>query len=539
MTDPAVTSSDRGIYLLKLARGVGGALERVATPLYAAVILGFLLVFLAAVRFLTVEADEAWILLSTMNAWAIPLPATSAVASPTLTSGGLHLLIHGPLALVTSSIYPHRLVSLLFTGLLLTIVFRALRRMDRPTPTALAGTALFAAAPGLLLQSALATPEIIATVFLVWACLHWVRRGQSSNIDAVVSGILFGLSCATRVNCVIALPAILIFALLAGADWRTRLFRAALTTGIAAAMLALGMAAYYLAARSNNGAEAQQFFMESAGVSGGKSPTEFIWAFAIGDRILPAWLIAAVGGAYLISIAKGPKRLADLEATRLSGLLLLIGLAGFAAWIAKAPIPHVRYLWPAIPCLWFAGIIQLTQLRLAKQREYAALAFHALILTACGSRLAADALAVANGESLTLVYQANGMSPFLLPRASFAAGRDQSSLAAFVASRPKEVRFYTLIPANGYPVTLLSGRTIAPVTTLQSTGQRFLILSPADTAVWHPGPDFVQWLRASTTPAFVSGDFAALRVREDAPLPPPSGMIRLGDDDLLRPPVTR
>lgn len=537
MTDPAGTSASGHSYLLKLAREIGATIERAATPLYAVVILGFVLVFVAAAKFLTVEADEAWILLSTMNAWAIPLPATSAVASPTLTSGGIHLLIHGVLARMTSSIFVHRLVSLLFTGLLLTTVFRALRRMDRPTPTALAGTALFAAAPGLLFQSALATPEIIATSFLVWGCLHWVRRGQSSSLDAVVSGILFGLSCATRVNCVIALPAILIFALLAGPDWRTRLFRAALAAGIAAAMLALGMAAYYLAARSNNGAEAQQFFMESAGVSAGKSPTQFIWAFAIGDRMMPGWLIAAVGGTYLISVAKGPKRVAELEATRLSGLLLLIGLAGFAAWIAKAPIPHVRYLWPSIPCLWFAGIIQLTQLQFAKQREYAALALHALILTACGSRLAADSLAVANGESLTLVYQANGMSPFLLPRASFAAARDQRSLSAFVSSQPQDASFYTLIPANGYPVTLLSGRTIAPIAEMQSTGPRLLILSPADTSVWHPGPAFVQWMRASTTPAFVSGDFAALRVRDDAPLPPPSGMIRLGDDDLLRPPV--
>jgi hypothetical protein len=474
-----------------------------------------------------------------MNAFGIPLPPTDALASPTLTSGGLHLLIHGALAWVGASIFVHRCVSLLCTGLTLATVYGALKRMNRRTPIALAGTALFAAVPGLIFQASLATAEIIATLLLFWACLHWLRRGQSSYGGAIVSGLLFGLSFATRVNCVVALPAILVFALLGGADWRKRI-ALTLITGITAALtLGLAMGAYYLAARSNNGLEAQQFFMQSAGVSGGKSPTQFIWSFAIGDRIMPAWLIAAIGGAYLISAAKGADRSPGLEPASLSALLLLVGLAGYLAWIAKAPIPHIRYLWPTVPCLWFAGVIQLTQPYFAKQREYGALAFHALILTMCGSRLATDALAVANGESLTLIYQANGMAPFLLPRASFVSAHDQRALAAFLASQPADVSFYTLIPANGYPLTLLSRRTIAPVATMHPAGSRLLILSPADTSEWHPGPDFVQWMRASTTPAFVSGDFAALRVRDKAPPPPPSGMIRVGDDDLLRSPVTR
>src|SRR5256885_16487444 len=111
MTEGSAKFTAGGVQPLEIARTVGGVIERFATPLYAALIIAFLLVFLAAAHFLTVEADEAWILLSTMNAFGIPLPQTDALASPTLTSGGVHLLIHGALAWITSSIFVHRLGS--------------------------------------------------------------------------------------------------------------------------------------------------------------------------------------------------------------------------------------------------------------------------------------------------------------------------------------------------------------------------------------------------------------------------------------------
>jgi hypothetical protein len=534
MTDRAAPIESNSFRLIDLARASAKAIERFAFPLYTAVIFAFLLVFLAAAYFLTVEADEAWILLSTMNAFGIPLPATDAVASPTLTSGGLHLLIHGGLALGTSNILAHRLVSLAFALLLLATIFRALKAMGRPSTIALAGTALFAAVPAFIFQASLATAEIIATFLLFSACQHWLFKGQFSYRAAAASGLLFGLSCATRVNCFVALPAILIYAVLSGPDWQSRTSRTVVTIAVATITAATAMAAYYLAARTGNDALAQQFFADSAGVKGTKSPTQLLWAFVISDRIMPMWLIAGICGAFLISIGDAKALPIMSDATRLSALLLLVGLAGLAAWVLKAPIPHVRYLWPAVPCLWFAGIIQLTQPAITTERGYVALAFHFLIFAACGSRLAADALIVANGESLTLVYQANGTSPFELPTGSFHAANDQRALAGFLSAQPPDTRFYGLIAANAYPLTLLSGRSIASIQVMATTGSRYVILSPADVTVWHPDAAFVQWIRTSTRPALVSGDAAAFRVNEDATTPPPPGILRLGDNDIIR-----
>ena len=109
MTDRV--SRDGGFDLLAFARATASVTERFSVPLYAAVILVFFALLVAGAWFLTVEADEAWMLLSTMNAFGIPLPQTDALASPVLTTGGLHLLTHGLLARITSSIFIHRMAS--------------------------------------------------------------------------------------------------------------------------------------------------------------------------------------------------------------------------------------------------------------------------------------------------------------------------------------------------------------------------------------------------------------------------------------------
>jgi hypothetical protein len=519
---------------LLMARFAVEWIQRFETPLYAGVIAAFVLLFVAAAKLLTVEADEAWNLLSTMHAFGISLPPTDALVSPILTSGGVHFLIHGILAWITNSIFVHRLVSVLFAALLLATVYRALRQMNRPTPVALAGTALFAAIPGFIFQAGLATAEIIATWLLIFGCLCWVRTGRSSVSGALKSGVLFGLSCATRVNCVVVLPAIFIAAVLSGVVWRARTLRAILTVCVATLILAIAMAAYFLAARTSHGFEVGHFFLGATGLAASpKSPTHLLWAFVISDHIMPTWFIAVICGAYLVFAGESKQSAAEVDPTSLTGLLLLIGLVGLLAWIGKAPIPHVRYLWPAIPCLWFAGIIQLTQPAFTKQKGLPALALHILILAACGSRLMGDVLILAHGESLTLVYQANGISPFRMPRRSFTSANDQRSLAAFVAAQRDNARFYTLISPNAYPITLLSRRTISPIETMNSTGLRFLIVDPADFVVWHPDAAFVQWVRASTTPALVSGDFAAFRIRDDAGPPPPSRETWIGQDELL------
>ena len=85
-------------------------IDRNAVLLYGILLAGFLFLFCAAACLLTLETDEAWILLSTAHAFGITVPATGDLGSPTVTTGGPHLLVHGLIAIATMNVMVHRLV---------------------------------------------------------------------------------------------------------------------------------------------------------------------------------------------------------------------------------------------------------------------------------------------------------------------------------------------------------------------------------------------------------------------------------------------
>ena len=82
--------------------------DRVAGRTYQLVLVGFFFLSVAAIFAFTLEADESWMLLSTYHAFGLPVPQPYNIANPTVTTGGIHLLIHGVLGFITANIeaYP-------------------------------------------------------------------------------------------------------------------------------------------------------------------------------------------------------------------------------------------------------------------------------------------------------------------------------------------------------------------------------------------------------------------------------------------------
>ena len=68
--------------------------------------------WLAASLRLTVEPDKASIILSTAETWGVRVPQTIATGVPTITTGGLHLITHGILALFSLDILAHRTITM-------------------------------------------------------------------------------------------------------------------------------------------------------------------------------------------------------------------------------------------------------------------------------------------------------------------------------------------------------------------------------------------------------------------------------------------
>ena len=64
-----------------------------STLVYGFLTVSFLILILVAIRFLTIEADEAWMLLSVGQLAGGPFAANGVVSAPAVTSGGLYAAI--------------------------------------------------------------------------------------------------------------------------------------------------------------------------------------------------------------------------------------------------------------------------------------------------------------------------------------------------------------------------------------------------------------------------------------------------------------
>jgi hypothetical protein len=517
-----------------LAASTAACLDRYSVLLYGLITASFLCLFVAAARLLTVEADEAWILLSTAHAFGVTWPATTEFANPTVTTGGPHLLIHGLLDYISMDVLVHRAVSVIAAAALFIVVYQILRHTGSRREVAITGTALFAAAPGFMLQAGLAMGEVIATGVLFGAVAHWVWKGADSLSAALVTGLLLGAATAARVNMAVAAFALVAYVIVARHQDAKVTRRAILATAVGMLVAWLSMAAYYKAGQVEAAVEERGYIGAAVGLHGGKTLDHMVRSLEIANQHLPLILIVAVVGAWFVGRSGSQSSKAEQRSSELAGVLIFMGVAMLLMWVLMAPIPHLRYLWPAIASLWFAGILLLLERWRKVERPAARLALHGLVAVTCGFALVSGANSLANGEALSLAYQATGTAPrvALPPEQRFRAGADQRALAAFVANQPAAAQFFTFLPPVSYPIVYLSGRSVQPVADLSGDGERYLLINPADYRVFHPGRSFETWRKAYTRPAFQSGGFAALRIIEGAP-PPPVNFRDIGRDHLF------
>src|SRR5438105_4035248 len=90
------------------------ALADMSGSLYAVLVALSLGLFAASIHFLTIEPDEAWMLLSTGQLVGGPLIGGYIIKSPVVSTGGVHTLIHYVLLRAGVPIEAHRLVSGVF-----------------------------------------------------------------------------------------------------------------------------------------------------------------------------------------------------------------------------------------------------------------------------------------------------------------------------------------------------------------------------------------------------------------------------------------
>ena len=181
------------------------------------IMIAYLTIFFMGIHILTIEPDEANILLSAAKLFNRIIDLPSAPDFPTLTNGGLYPLLHGALFILFPAIEWHRALSLFFCVLLiLQFTFLIARYFDKTT--AIFACCIFLACPGFLLTSSLAGAEIMATPTFMYALVLLRKlRDDRSWLRLGLVGLLLGLSCATRWSCFFLLPGIII--------WQTMTFQ--------------------------------------------------------------------------------------------------------------------------------------------------------------------------------------------------------------------------------------------------------------------------------------------------------------------------
>ena len=446
------------------------------------------LVCLIGIFAMTAGTDESWIVLSSRGLaehgrYGAESPFRSVYSTGgayTVAATILHALGGGRLAVV-------RLLSALsLTGLLFLIRRFAQRSLPAESSASWIMGATLLAVPGTFMLAAQAYGEILATVLVVAGALGWGTAPAGSWGRRVWTGVLLGTAAATRVNCVVALAAIPIAAFLTPARRRAELVDAGLALVVGAAVFAIQYKLLIAisidpAAESKGGGT---YVLESGpGLNFGYLIPLTLNYWSIAQDFLPFFVIAAVvaGWAWARPQVTSPQG---------ADLLLVFSLLIWAAWLARAPIPHLRYLWPGLAGFAIVGGLVLGVLdgRLAQSGSPAAragLSWVAVSLLIVGYM--DGARTYQQGESDVLSWQWHRSVPYATEFGPLRALRSQKSIVQRLNELPPGEIVATI--GMDTALSLLTRRSIVPVGAYYSP-ERYEELQP----LRHPPGAKPRWL---------------------------------------------
>lgn len=321
--------------------------ERVALLLLRVLSLLACVLALLGTGLFTLGYDEVWLLESALQL-SHPVPDELAT-QPVLTSGGPYALAQALILWITgATVVPARLLSVVCLFAALFTVYRTARRADG-TGAGWIAIAAVLAAPGALFYGATAFAEMPAFLLVLLTSLAAARPGGGRVPWWLGVGLLAGLAAATRLNVVVVLPCLLVLAWPHRPD--ARRFRDALLAVVLGGVV-------FAACLIVQGLFGDAFAVKDAQASAGLA--ELIprypvllnrWRIASALAPLPLLVVVTAGSFWAL------RRYASSSPGSSWPSLLLVPFAwlAYAAWLVKSPIPHLRYLWPAVPCFAALG----------------------------------------------------------------------------------------------------------------------------------------------------------------------------------------
>jgi hypothetical protein len=376
---------------------------------------------LACSFLLTLGHDEAWFLIGVRGLVERGVYGGGGVP-PAWSSGGAYTLAVAVLSLPSGgSLAAVRLLAVASLALLLWLVARRGARLAGERAGGALAAACVAALPGTAVYAATAHAALPAALLVLAGAFVWGRGARGSRARIAGAGALLGLAAATRWDCALAIPALLVASSLRR-EQRGRELRDALCASALAAALAAGCVALLVAA-SDRAPDPIGALLGNLGPELRGAPRA---NFAAGWRFVPLPLLLLATAAWLWLRARSARDARDLDLLGVFAWLLWL------AWLCFAPIPHLRYLWPSLAAfaalLGFglaAACLRSDSRHAAALRRGALLAGLALLAVYYAGALRAARL----GDSDLLSWEWSGEMPTARGYEPFAALRAQRRMA--------------------------------------------------------------------------------------------------------------
>jgi hypothetical protein len=479
--------------IARLGRLAGTAL-RVSTWLWGLAAFGC--VFLT-----TLATDEAWVLNGLRSYLR---PAVQDLSSePIVTNGGLFALANLALERAFGSrVWVHRLFSVGCLLVLVAIVSWLGRRRQRPIKLDYLAIAPLLAVPGTAEVGTAALGTSTAVALLVLASALWSGSSAPGMGRILLCGLLFGLGAASRFDLVLFAPALLLVSSIR-LDERSRPrlqvpWQALAATGVG---LVLFAANQVLMARTAHGIVESRVSSTVVAASTGFSGYLLDYPKQL-NRLMVGLGFASPGLLALASAAPfwrtgGAPPDSD-AARRLAILILVTAWILWLGWILRAPIPHLRYLWPSLALFAIVGGMGLSTLyaryaaasdsRMALLCQFVALGF---VL----GGLAGTSRSLVMGESDYLAWEwSREMGTDYFRR--FQHVQDQRSAAAYLRNRiPHDATVFSYIP---FALRYLADRPVVSAGDTNLSGPRgrktYLVLTPAVGTYLYLCPEAFGWI---------------------------------------------
>lgn len=457
----------------------------------------------AAVFVMTLGTDEAWVLNGLRSVLRPQAPNVSTELI--VTSGGLFALTNLVIEqLAGSQVWLHRLISLLCLGLCFTLIMKGRVGKAAPDSTKWLVLAPLIAVPGTAEIGTAALGTSVGLFLMISSMVIWTAPTNSPTKRVLAGGVLYGLAAASRFDLVLFGPAVLLASCLQvtpSGQLKGRLdFPAWVFVIIGVGVFLLNQWVMSLPAN----AMLEEAVAASAGLSG--------WSLNY-PKLLNSWLTAtsfapfsflALMAMSAFWLDPAPEGTAPTHIPKLESLLVTTGLVLLAGWLFRAPIPHLRYAFPALFCFAALGGIGLHRLAtrsLANGAELHVLLCQCIGLVCVIGSIGTTARSLVMSDSDYASWEwSHEMSYDYFRR--FEAKQDQTKVTDFLRNGlSPDARLYSYVP---YALRYLTER---PVIALDRAPQpdraiyhanRYLVLTPAVGTYFYMDPDTANWLQTNT-----------------------------------------